>query len=114
MTSDELKTLRKELSCTAKELAQALGVEQAVVLAWEKGDLFPTKAFIDKMGLLRQRGPGAIPRKAKGEAPMKVLADPALWELVRKLVANKKLRDEVIKLAAAYPDPAVATDADAK
>jgi hypothetical protein len=41
---------------------------------------------------------------------MKVLADPALWELVRKLVANKKLRDDVVKLAAAYPDPA----ADAK
>jgi len=37
---------------------------------------------------------------------MKVLADPALWELMRKLVANKKLRDEVVKLAAAYPDPA--------
>jgi hypothetical protein len=37
---------------------------------------------------------------------MKVLADPALWELLRKLIAHKKLRDEVGKLAAAYPDPA--------
>ena len=106
MTPDDIKALRKDLSCTAKELAQALGIEQATVLAWERGDLFPTKAFVDKMNDLRTRGPGAIPRKAKGADPMKVLADPALWELVRKLVAHKKLRDEVTKLAGAYPDPA--------
>lgn len=105
MTPDDIKALRRELSCTAKELAQALGLEQSTVLAWEKGELFPTKAYVDKMAELRHR-PGAIPRKAKGAEPMKVLADPALWELVRKLLANKKLRDEVQKLASAYPDPA--------
>lgn len=106
MTPDDLKALRKQLGCTAKELAGALGIEQSTVLAWEKGDLFPTKAFVDKMAALAAKGPAAIPKKAKGADPMKVLADPALWELVRKLVANKKLRDEVVKLAAAYPDPA--------
>ncbi len=105
MTSDELKALRKELACTAKELAQALGIEQTTVLAWEKGDLFPTKAFIDKMEQLRAHGPSAIPKKAKGADPMKVLADPVVWELLRKLVAHKKLRDEVLKLAAPYGDP---------
>lgn len=107
MTPDEIKALRKELSCTAKELAAVLGLEQTTVLAWEKGDLFPTKAFVDKMELLRSRGPASIPKKAKGAEPMKVLADPALWELVRKIVAHKKLRDEVIKLAGPYADPAV-------
>jgi transcriptional regulator with XRE-family HTH domain len=107
MSPDDLKALRKDLACTAKELAQALGIEQATVLAWEKGDLFPTKAFIDKMAALRAKGPSSIPKKAKGgEPPMKVLADPQLWELVRKLAAHKKLRDEVAKLAAPYPDPA--------
>ncbi|HSO33951.1 MAG TPA: helix-turn-helix transcriptional regulator [Labilithrix sp.] len=106
VTPEEIKTLRKDLSCTAKELATALGLEQSTVLAWEKGDLFPTKAFVDKMAQLRARGPAAIPKKAKGADPMKVLADPLLWELVRKLAANKKLRDEVAKLAASYPDPA--------
>jgi hypothetical protein len=35
-----------------------------------------------------------------------VLADPQLWELVRKMAANKKFRDEVAKLAESYPDPA--------
>lgn len=106
MTPDEIKALRKDLACTAKELALALGLEQAAVLAWEKGDLFPTKAFVDKMAALRARGPAAIPKKAKGADPIKVLADPALWELVRKLAAHKKLRDEVLKLAAPYSDPA--------
>lgn len=106
MTPDEIKALRKDLACTAKELALALGLEQAAVLAWEKGDLFPTKAFVDKMAALRARGPAAIPKKAKGADPIKVLADPALWELVRKLAAHKKLRDEVLKLAAPYADPA--------
>ncbi len=106
MTPDELKSLRKELACTAKELAAALGLEQATVLAWEKGELFPTKPYIDKMSQLRVKGPGAIPRKSKGSDPMKTLTDAAFWELVRKLAAHKKLRDEVAKLAAAYPDPA--------
>jgi transcriptional regulator with XRE-family HTH domain len=106
VTPDELKALRKELACTAKELASALELDQATVLAWEKGELFPTKPFIDRMNALRAKGPGAIPRKAKGADPMKVLADPAFFALVRKLLANKKLRDEVTKLAASLPDPA--------
>ena len=106
MTPDELKALRKELGCTAKELAAAIGLEQSTVMAWEKGDLFPTKPFIDKMEALRAKGPGAVPKKAKGGDPMKQLGDPVFWELMRKVAAHKKLRDEVAKLAAAYPDPA--------
>lgn len=106
VTPDELKSFRRELGCSAKELAHALGLEQGTVLAWEKGDLFPTKPFIDKMQALRAKGPAAIPKKAKGPEPMKTLTDPAFWEIVRKLSAHKKLRDEVFKLAKAYPDPA--------
>ena len=106
MTPDELKALRKELACTAKELAAALGLDQATVLAWEKGELFPTKKFIDKMEAFRAKWPGAIPKKAKGGDPVKHLGDPLVWELFRKLLAHKKLRDEVAKLASGYPDPA--------
>jgi transcriptional regulator with XRE-family HTH domain len=106
MTPDELKALRKELACTAKELAGALGLDQATLLAWEKGDLFPTKQYIDKMNVLRAKGPGAIPRKSKGADPIKQLGDPVVWELLRKIAAHKKLRDEVAKLAAGYSDPA--------
>jgi transcriptional regulator with XRE-family HTH domain len=106
VTPDELKALRKELACTAKELAAAIGLEQSTVLAWEKGDLFPTNQYIDKMNALRAKGPGAIPKKSKGGDPIKQLTDPVVWELLRKIAAHKKLRDEVAKLAAGYPDPA--------
>jgi transcriptional regulator with XRE-family HTH domain len=107
VTGDDIKALRKELSCTAKELAAALGLDQATVLAWEKADRFPTKAYVERMQELRARGPGAVPRKAKaGGDPVKALADPQVWELLRKIAAHKKLRDEVIKLADKYPDPA--------
>ncbi len=106
MTPDEVKALRRELACTAKELAAALGVDQATVMGWERADLFPTKAYVDRMAELRARGPGSIPRKAKGGDPLKSLADPQVWELLRKIAAHKKLRDEVAKLADKYPDPA--------
>jgi DNA-binding transcriptional regulator YiaG len=107
VTPEELKALRKELGCTAKELAAALGIDQATVLAWEAAQKFPTKAFVDRMSELRAKGPGAVPRKAKGTTdPVEQLADPRVWEIFRKLVVHKKLRDEVAKLAEAYPDPA--------
>jgi DNA-binding transcriptional regulator YiaG len=107
VTPEDIKALRKELACTAKELAGALGVDQATVLAWESADKFPTKAYVDQMNALRAKGPGAVPRKAKGSGdPVKALADPQVWELVRKIAAHKKLRDEVAKLAEKYPDPA--------
>jgi transcriptional regulator with XRE-family HTH domain len=114
VTPDDIKALRKKLACTAKELAAVLGVDQATVLAWEKAALFPTKAYVDHMADLLARGPGAVPRKAAkathpGDAqksPMETLADPLAWELFRKIIANKRLRDEVAKLAENYPDPA--------
>ena len=107
MSPEAIKALRKELACTAKELATTLGIDQKEVLAWEKADLFPTKAFVERMEALRAKGPGAIVRKTKGIVdPVKALADPKLWELLRKLAAHRKLRDEVSKLAEPYPDPA--------
>ena len=106
MTPEEIKAVRKDLACTAKELAAALDLEQSTVLAWEKGELFPTKQYIDKMNALRAKGPAAIPRKAKGQNPIAAMTDPAVWAVFRKLLANKKLRDEVVKLAEKYPDPA--------
>jgi transcriptional regulator with XRE-family HTH domain len=106
VTGEDIKQLRQELACTAKELAGALGVDQATVMAWEKADLFPTKAYVDRMNELRAKGPSSVPRKAKGAAdPMKSLNDPLVWALLRKVIAHKKLRDEVTKLADKYTDP---------
>ena len=107
MTPEDIKALRKELACTAKELAGALGIDQATVLAWESAERFPTKVYVDKMAELRAKGPGAVPRKAKGHVdPVKALADPQVWEVIRKIAAHKKLRDDVVKLAEKYDDPA--------
>jgi transcriptional regulator with XRE-family HTH domain len=106
VSPDEIKALRKELQCTAKELAAALDVDQATVLAWEKAEQFPTKQYVDHMSDLRAKGPGAIPKKSKGKNPVAMMTDPVAWELFRKILAHKKLRDEVAKLAAGYSDPA--------
>lgn len=107
MTPEEIKALRKELACTAKELAGALGIDQATVLAWESAEKFPTRSFVERMAELRAKGPGAVPKKAKGAAdPLESLGDPQVWELLRKILVHKKLRDEVAKLAERYPDPA--------
>jgi DNA-binding XRE family transcriptional regulator len=107
MTPEDIKALRAELQCSTRELGDALEIDQKTVLAWEAGSLFPTKKNVDRMQALRAKGPSAVPRRAKGAAPpMQVLADPTTWQLLRKLLAHKKLRDEVQKLAASYPDPA--------
>jgi transcriptional regulator with XRE-family HTH domain len=107
MSPEEIKALRKQLACTARELAASIGTDQATVLAWEKAELFPTKAYVVRMRALQTKGPVGVVRKAKaGTDPVKALADPELWTLLRKLAAHKRLRDEVAKLAESYPDPA--------
>ncbi|MEO8900108.1 MAG: helix-turn-helix transcriptional regulator [Polyangiaceae bacterium] len=111
MSPEELKQLRKELSCTAKELATTLGVEPKEYAAWEAGELFPTKRFVSDLEALRKKGTAAILRSPKGKntaakVGMARLAEPKLWELVRKLAEHPALFDQVCKLADAFPDPA--------
>lgn len=112
MAPEEIKALRNELSCTARELAAALGLEQDAVLAWERGELFPTKRLVGQMEALRKQGPAGIPRKKKGApaSPHAMLADPTLWKLLRKLIAHPELRAAVGKLAEPYSDPADPVD----
>jgi transcriptional regulator with XRE-family HTH domain len=109
MTGEEIKALRAELGCTARELASALGLAQDDVLAWERGERFATKRHAEAMAKLRAAGPGAIPRKpartTQAQGPMRALADPELWQLLRKLLAYPELRHEVRALAARYDDP---------
>jgi transcriptional regulator with XRE-family HTH domain len=109
MTPEEIRALRQELSCTARELATALGVEQETVLAWERAALFPTKRYVTRMEELRRLGPSAIARSSKRAAPLSplhALADPDLWRLFRKLLAHPELRRATEKLAETYSDPA--------
>jgi transcriptional regulator with XRE-family HTH domain len=108
MSPEEIKALRGELGCTAKDLAAALGLEQADVLAWERGERFPTKHFVDEMSALRAKGPDAVPKKRRGApaSPQKALADPAVWLLIRKLLFHPELFKAAAKLAEPYADPA--------
>ncbi len=111
MSPDELKQLRKELSCTAKELALTLGVEPKEIAAWEAGELFPTKRYVGELEALRKKGPSAIARPPRGKAAaakvgLARLADPKFWELTRKLAEHPALFEQALKLAEQYPDPA--------
>src|SRR6185436_17636466 len=91
MSPEDIKALRQELGCTAKDLAAALGVEHELIVAWERGELFPTKRHCDEMAALRAKGPSAVPKKQRRKgapvSPLHALADPELWRLVRKLLA---------------------------
>lgn len=106
MTPDDIKLLRKELGCTARDLATTLGIEQKEVLAWEAGELFPTKRFVDQLNTLRAKGPSAVLKTAKGKAvaPTDRLSDPAFWAIVKKLALHPPLYEQVSKLAESYGD----------
>jgi len=109
MSPDDIKQLRKDLKATARELAAALEIDQKEVVAWEAGEKFPTKRYVDAMQKLKGQGPAAIPRTPKGKAAAKTgtqrLTDPKLWEIVRKLVEHPALFDQVAELAGKYGDP---------
>lgn len=106
MTPDDIKLLRKGLGCTARELATTLGIEQKEVLAWEAGELFPTKRYVDQMKTLREKGPSAVLKTAKGKAvaPTDRVSDPAFWAIVKKLLLHPALYDQVSKLAEQFED----------
>src|SRR3954470_20205641 len=95
VSPEDLKQLRKELSCTAKELALTLGIEPKELAAWEAGELFPSNGYVGDVEALRKKGPTRILRPPKGKAAAKTgmarLADAKLWELVRKLLEHPAL-----------------------
>ena len=106
VSPEQIKELRKELACSAKELALALNVDHKELMAWEAGELFPTKRFVTQMENLRKKGPGAIPKAPRGKSSAVTgvarLADPKLWEIVQKLVTHPALFDQVAALAAGF------------
>jgi transcriptional regulator with XRE-family HTH domain len=101
MRPEEIRALRAELGCSVGELAHAVGVEPRMLLAWEAGDLFPTKRHVGKLVAARKAGPAALrTRKAEpGRAGTEVLEDPRLWAIVKRLVTDPTFFAEVEKLA---------------
>lgn len=105
MRPEEIKKLREELGCSLGELAQAVGVDTRTLIAWESGDLFPTKRHVGRLQAVRQAGPEGVRRPKAEPVPDKdldVLADPRLWAIVAKLVRDRSFFAEVEKLAERY------------
>lgn len=108
MSPEDVQRLREMLSCSVGDLATAVGVEVKTVLAWESGDLFPTKRHAVRLEALQKAGPGAIPRKSRGKGAVTgiaLLGEPRLWTIVRKLTAHPQFFREVEQLGERYDDP---------
>ncbi len=111
MTGKEIRALRGTLGLSAGALGSKLGVEAATVLAWEREELFPTKRPLESLLALqgeargKDEGKGEGVRRSTDEGVIQALADPAVWELLRKVLAYPELRQEVERIAAGYPDP---------
>jgi transcriptional regulator with XRE-family HTH domain len=103
MSPEEIRALRKELSYTQRDLAEALGTPVETVRAWERDEEFPTKASVTAMEALRANPPKRAPKRSP--TVWQLLADPTFLGLLRRMLHHPKLRAEVERLAAAYPDP---------
>jgi transcriptional regulator with XRE-family HTH domain len=102
VSPDEIKKLREELGCSLGDLSRYVGVEPKTLLAWEAGDLFPTKRHVSRLEAARK--PGAVPRSTPKPAPggLEALSDPRLWAIITKLVTRPEFFAEVEKIAARY------------
>jgi len=110
VTPEAIRQLREELHYTEAELARALGVETALVRAWERAEQFPTRRWVTAMERLRAASPPeGPPTPDRDAAPsprgLAALARPELWELVRKLAAYPELFEQALELASGYDDP---------
>jgi DNA-binding transcriptional regulator YiaG len=105
MSPEELKQLRQELGCSLGELSASVEVDVKTLLAWESGDLFPTKKHVDRLLALKQAGQSAVVRRVKRGKPasgLDALDDPRLWAIVKKLASFPEFLSEVEKLASRY------------
>lgn len=108
MTPNDLRKLRSDLRCTARELATTLGIELRVVQDWESGERFPTKAMVARLQQLGDAGPASIQRKPARATQRLVgldrLSDPRLWALIRRLTEHPVFFEQVLQLAEKYDD----------
>jgi transcriptional regulator with XRE-family HTH domain len=103
VTGDDIKALRKELGLSIQSLASQLKVETRTILAWESGDLFPTKRHVSALlDLTRKKDEsGALPTPHSVEQAELVaqLENPELWALVVKLATDPVFFEEAQRLA---------------
>ena len=105
MTPEEIRQLCQSLECTSRDLATTLGIDPALVRAWQQGERFPTKRLIERMRELGERGPSAVIRTRHGRraaAASDVLRDPRLWHVVQQIVEHPDLLDRVAEVVESY------------
>jgi transcriptional regulator with XRE-family HTH domain len=110
LEADDIRALRKRLGLSMGQLGEKLGVPQALIIQWEHGDGFPTKAHVARLEkLARGEDPLAGKRSRKatpGSFYAPILADESFAVLLRKLLFHEELRARALELAAEYDDPA--------
>lgn len=98
----DIKKLREELGCSLGDLARYVGVETKTLLAWESGDLFPTKRHTSRLETARRDGLPRADKPKQAPSGLDVLSDPRLWAIVVKLAKSPEFFAEVEKIAARY------------
>ena len=106
VNANDVRDLRKELGCTARQLAAALGVDERAVFDWESGERFPTKKACTQMQALRAKGPAALkPAKAPPAVSLADVAEsPRVWAVTRKLLRHPEFLARVEQIATEYED----------
>jgi DNA-binding transcriptional regulator YiaG len=104
VTGDDVKALRKELRLSIQALATSLKVEARTILAWEAGDLFPTKKHASAMlALVAQRKaderPSPSSNSESNDDALSQLKNPELWDLVARLATDPEFFATVQRLA---------------
>jgi hypothetical protein len=104
MQPEDVRRIHDALACSLGDLAAAVGVDVKTLLAWESGDLFPTKRHADRLKALEKEGPSAIKRKRSAKPPEgpELFTDPRFWAVVRKIATNPELFSKVEKLSEPY------------
>ena len=108
MSPDEVRQARRRLRLTARALGEVLGVDGKTVMAWERGDAFPTKRYCDAIARTEREATAKQPKErepAPSSASLAALQQPRLWALVAKLCAHPELLDAAEELAEDYELP---------
>jgi len=110
---EDLRDIYEKLGCSARQLADTLGVSHREVMDWEVEKRFPTKRHVDRMKQLLDEGPGALAPKRivvqRARETMRLqlatLEDAVVWTVIEKLLDDAEFRQRALDLARTYDEP---------
>ncbi len=118
MDPEQLHALFDKLDCSARQLADTLGVSHREVMDWEVEKRFPTKRHVERMKQLAEDGPGALaPKRIVVERSrerlreeLATMEEPDVWAVIEKLLEHPDFRQRALDLASEYHEPAPESD----